>query len=214
MLQQQTQRSAPDVTYSLKLVRDTTPPNPRIDYDCLGVMVCSHPRYNLGDEDGFNKAVALVRQHYSESVLDEYDLNDPPTVLKLIIQSDAAIVLPLYLFDHSGITMKTTPFSCPWDSGQVGYIFLTKEKARKEYGWKRLTKERIEKLESYLRAEVKEYDQYLIGDAWVFHTYKNGEPMDSCGGFWGEDPTQNGMLEHLDEPYVALVMSGSYDLEF
>lgn len=214
MLEKQTLTDAPDVVYTLKLASHKYPENPRIDYDCLGVMVCDHRSYNLGDEDGLSQAVSLVRQHYPESVLDEYDLRDHPTVLKLLNDSDAAVVLPLYLFDHSGITMRTTPFSCPWDSGQVGFIFLSKEKARQEYGWKRLTKQRVEKLESYLCAEVKEYDYYLRGDAWGFEAYENGVLVDSCFGFWGNDPNENGMIDHLDEPFKAIVMNGSYDLEF
>lgn len=37
-------------------------------------------------------------------------------------------MLPLFLYDHSGITMSTGPFHCPWDSGQVGFIYMTYEK--------------------------------------------------------------------------------------
>jgi hypothetical protein len=37
------------------------------------------------------------------------------------------VVLPLYLYDHSGLTISTSPFSCRWDSGQVGYIHTTFE---------------------------------------------------------------------------------------
>ena len=33
--------------------------------------------------------------------------------------NSVAIVQPLYLYDHGGITMNTTGFSCSWDSGQV-----------------------------------------------------------------------------------------------
>lgn len=45
------------------------------------------------------------------------------------------IILPLYLYDHSGITMRTSKFSCPWDSGQVGWIYATKDTLRKETGY-------------------------------------------------------------------------------
>lgn len=36
-------------------------------------------------------------------------------------------ILPLYLYDHSGITMSTTSFNDRWDSGQVGYIYASRE---------------------------------------------------------------------------------------
>ena len=40
----------------------------------------------------------------------------------------------LYLYDHSGITMSTGSFCDSWDSGQVGFIYVTKEDIEKEYG--------------------------------------------------------------------------------
>jgi hypothetical protein len=55
--------------------------------------------------------------------------------------------------------MRTTPFSCPWDSGQVGYIFISKEQMEEE-------KITPEKAEEYLRHEVEEYDNYLRGGYW------------------------------------------------
>ena len=56
-----------------------------------------------------------------------------------LIKKNAFIVLPIYMYDHSGITISVNPFSCPWDSGQIGFIYISKEKARKEYSKKRLT---------------------------------------------------------------------------
>lgn len=45
------------------------------------------------------------------------------------------VILPLYLYDHSGITISTGPFSCPWDSGQVGWIYAPKDTFRKATGY-------------------------------------------------------------------------------
>lgn len=36
--------------------------------------------------------------------------------------------------DHSGLAMQTTSFNDPWDSGQVGWIYVSKEDALKEFG--------------------------------------------------------------------------------
>ncbi len=40
--------------------------------------------------------------------------------------------------------MNTTGFSCPWDSGQVGWVFVSKKKVREEYGVKRITESLVE----------------------------------------------------------------------
>lgn len=35
-------------------------------------------------------------------------------------QNDTLCVRPLYMYAHSGVALSHAPFSCPWDSGQVG----------------------------------------------------------------------------------------------
>lgn len=91
----------------------------------------------------------------------------------------------LYLYDHSGITMNTTGFSCPWDSGQVGWIYASKEDALKEFGGKSFTASTRQKAETLLRGEVEEYDSYLRGECYGYELYKSGELEDSCWGFIG-----------------------------
>lgn len=84
-------------------------------------------------------------------------------------------VLPLYLYDHSGITMNTTGFSCGWDSGQVGYIYVTK------YTWVKETKQEFsqEAARKALEAEVETYDHYLTGEVYGKILYRiYDEPFD------------------------------------
>jgi hypothetical protein len=153
------------------------PESPRED-DNLGTMICFHSRYNLGDKHNY----------------DHRDYNGWEEMKYAIIKKDdVAIILPLYLYDHSGITMNTTGFSCRWDSGQVGFIFISKEKIREEYGVKKITKKLIEKIKTYLINEVNTYDQYLRGDVYGFRITEldeNGEDVkevDSCWGYYGID---------------------------
>ena len=143
---------------------DDSPESPR-EWDNLGTMVCWHSRYNLGDSHSFD---------------------DPQEFLNTVEPND--IVLPLYLYDHSGITMSTTGFSCPWDSGQVGYIHITAEKIREEYSVKRVSKKLKERVTNYLVGEVETYDQYLTGDVYGYTVeHKKSGEEDSCWGFYGID---------------------------
>ncbi len=122
--------------------------NPR-SWDNLGTMVCFHNRYDLGDEHNY----------------DHRDYNGWEMMKNAIIkEEDVCVILPLYLYDHSGITMNTTGFSCNWDSGQVGWIFISKKKVREEYKVKRIGKELIDKVTELLENEVKVYDMYLTGE--------------------------------------------------
>ena len=59
------------------------------------------------------------------------------TMLRVI--SEKYIVMPLYLLDHSGLAMQTTSFHDPWDSGQVGWVYVSKEDVLKEFGAEKMT---------------------------------------------------------------------------
>ncbi len=97
-----------------------------------------------------------------------------------------AVILPLFLYDHSGITMNTTGFHCPWDSGQVGYIYVTLENIRREHSVKRVPQLLRERIAKHLIQEVKVYDHYLTGNCYGFVVEKDDEEIDSCWGFLGD----------------------------
>jgi hypothetical protein len=102
-----------------------------------------------------------------------------------LVELSGAVVLPLYLYDHSGITMSTGSFNDPWDSGQVGYIYVTKKEIE-TLGWP------ADKVEEYLKGSVEDYDNYLTGNVWgyVVEDYDEKEGCwddgDSCWGFYGD----------------------------
>lgn len=184
--------------YNIEIKSDDCPLHPRLDFDNGTVMVCQHGRYSLGDE---NHGVYLD------------DCNSWEDVKQAIIdQRNPIVILPLYLYDHSGITMNTTGFSCHWDSGQVGFIFVDEAKA-KMMGWtkeyiKTLTngdnerfkgKTREEILTNFMLSNVETYDNYISGQVYEFEiTDKNGEEIEdgSCGGFFGYDHEKSGLLSH------------------
>ena len=100
------------------------------------------------------------------------------------------IVLPLYLYDHSALAMSTDSFigravHAEWDSGQVGWIYVSKEDIRAEYQVDRITPSVREQAENRLKDEVRIYDAYLRGECYGYELYKNGELTDSCWGFVG-----------------------------
>jgi hypothetical protein len=148
----------------IEIVQDTSPESPR-EWDNLGTMYCLHERYDLGDKHNLD---------FEE--------------IKQIAESDKYISLPIYMYDHSGITINTTGFSCTWDSGQLGIIAVSKDKIRKEFNKKRLSKKFISKILEYLASEVKTYDQYLNNDVYGFEIKdSSGNVIDSCWGFYGQD---------------------------
>lgn len=204
---------------------DDEPENPR-EWDNVGTMACWHRRYNLGDIQPKTDVDCFLVELLSEFSVDlcenetyikwleENEWGDAETWLDEL-EDDELIsallekyyyILPLYLYDHSGLTISTSSFSCPWDSGQVGFIYVSKEKAKRE--WRKLTGDEEEDRKTcldYLRSEVKGYDNYLTGNVWGYEVYQldneqaemdedelehlyteDLEFKDSCWGFNGE----------------------------
>lgn len=163
--------------YTIKIIADDMAESPR-EWDNLGTMICFHGRYNLGDKHDFQS----------------------PAEFNEFLQHSDVIALPLYLYDHSGITMNTTGFSCPWDSGQVGYIYITKNRIRQEMSRKRgkkyfpikhVTKNDIKRALERLRSEVKTYDDYITGNVTGYVIEQDGEEIESCWGFIGDYDDEN-----------------------
>lgn len=148
--------------HTIEVQYDDWPIDPR-EWDNLGTIVCWHCHYNLGDKHNFN---------------DPEDFQD-------FLKENPAVVLPVYMYDHSGITLNTTGFTCLFDSSQVGYIFVTLEKIRTEYGVKSVSQKIRKRVEGYLVGEIAEYSQYVEGDIYGFHVKDNeGNCIDACGGFY------------------------------
>lgn len=148
--------------YTLHVLPDPDPQNPRTEYSHATYMVCWHTRYQLGDKHGKLPICVPDPSYYAGWDELEADLR-----ARFRTQGDPiALMLPLYLYDHSGITISTTPFSCSWDSGQVGFVCITQKQLRDNWGVKCPGTKRKAQLYDYMRAEVAEYDQYLRGDVW------------------------------------------------
>lgn len=201
---------------TVKLVMDRDAENPR-NWDNLGTMVCAHRRYTtMGDEDGIKKALQFIRRHLSEAQLDEmgFDEDHVPSIEEALEKTGQVILLPIYMYDHSGIALQTTPFACRWDSGKLGFIFVTKEDVRNEYGWKLITQARKEKIHSYLEGEVETYHQFVSGDVWGFVVEEDGNEVDSCWGFFGSDPLTNGIFDHLGDEAKEVVKAGRHIISY
>lgn len=155
-----------DGQYQLKVFRDEFAESPREFDGNLGKMVCWHRKYNLGDKHEFDDP-----QEFQES--EEY--------------KKAFVILPIYLYDHSGITMSTVDFGDRWDSGQVGYIYATPEQIKELLGVEP-TEAMKTQIEEQLIDEVNTYDQYLQGDCFRFEIQDGaGNEVDGAGGFFGDD---------------------------
>ena len=144
--------------YNIELCYDTSPDNPREFHENFGFMACFHKRYTLGDKHSFNEP---------QDLLDWIEAN-----------KDTIYYLPLYLYEHGNITISTSPFLCQWDSGQVGFIYITKERTEKEG---------LTNPYDVLKHEVKIYDAYISGQTYgAMILDSEGDVIDSQFGYVGD----------------------------
>lgn len=150
--------------YRVEVVYDEDPFNPRKDFCNFGTIVLADDcRYDFGD--------AKLSSEYLEEIASNPDL----------------IVLPVYVYDHGGITSSTSQFSCKWDSCQVGVIYASKSDALFEFSAKEFTDEVRRKVVDLLVNEIKILDSYLTGDVYGYKVYDpEGEEVDTCYGYIGD----------------------------
>ena len=163
--------------YVANIYIDNSPFDPRED-DNFGTLITFHSNYHISDNQIFTK----------EELIEH-------------IQKDDIFSLPVYMYVHSGIAISTTPFNCEWDSGQVGYIFVTYEDIEKE-GWN------TEQTEKFLTSEIETYSNYLNGEVYGYVISKkedcehSSDDVHSCWGLigyeWVEEEVKN-ELKYFEE---------------
>jgi len=169
------------------------------DWYHLGKMICWHNRYTLGDVKLLDNYSYSKECNVSNLTNECNGWDEVEEVLKK--EFGAVVILPLFLYDHSGLSMRTYSHGqhAGWDGGYVGFIYATKEDILKEYSVKRISKAILEKVEKILISEVKTYSQYLEGDVYCFHIEDaDGETIDSCGGYYGLDECIKEVKSQID----------------
>lgn len=215
-------------SYLLLVQPDDVMISPREVDETLGTIVCFHPRYALGDHhnyidhDDFLREMYLNTVGHDEKGMKRYEwmvnaiwsrkMTGPnrneqavaETMLNVIAKK--YIMLPLYLLDHSGLAMKTVSFHDPWDSAQVGWIYVSKEDALKAFDRTEMTPKIREMTKKALRDEVEIYDAYLRGECYGYELYEKGELKESCWGFIGDmDEVRKGIAERLPDDCKDMV---------
>jgi len=186
---------------TLKIVQDSCIDSPR-NWDNLGTMAYKHSNYELGEEK-ISEPIEWLEEKLG---VEEKGIYTNERLAELEAKFfDKFIALPLYLYDHSGQSISTSPFSCRWDSGKVGYIYVDKKTVLKEYGGKIVTAKLKERVLSYLQGEVETFNQYIQGDVYGYQIEdEDGNHIDSCYGFYGTDWATNGITDHIDFELLGL----------
>lgn len=153
--------------HKITLTPDEDVENPRRDFNHDSTFAFFHKRYDLGDKTHPFRTEDFANWDELEAAIRE--------------RYHPAYITPVYMYDHSGLVLSTSPFACRWDSGQVGFMWISgPDPAR---------------LVDVVEAEIEELNQYLRGDVWCWQVDEDG---DSCCGCYGMDYAINEAKESID----------------
>ena len=186
---------------TLKIYYDSDAENPRefAEYDSV---IAYKSQYTLGEEiipepiDWLEEKLNVRKKYeYSNARLAELEA----------IFFDRFIAKRIYLYEHSGLAVSTSPFSNKWDSGQVGYIYITKEKVRDNYNVKKVGKKVKELVLENLEAQVEVLNHYVSGDVFGFKILDSEDSVvDSYWGFYGDNFLENGIYDYIDKDLLGI----------
>lgn len=127
------------------------------------------------NRDNLGKVVMFFNNYSypNELDIDKNNQNNREGLKIDLLKLEYDVVKPIYLLSHSGHTIKTTPFSCNWDSWQVWFIAAKIPEGSS-----------FQKVEAILIQEIKVYDQRI---RWDYYEFEIKELAEVSGGYDDEE---------------------------
>ena len=189
--------------FRLVIEEELFPEDPR-SWDNIGTMLCCHRDYRLGDcntNRETEEQLAKICRKYGKSD-EEIDEMTFAEEIQFILNQEDVCGFPLWLYDHSGISMSTTRQSA-WDSSFVGLIFVEKDSYLAQMGLKEDIYWKV-RAEKTLESEIEIYSDFLEGNVYQWTLYEptiiitqsmdgkelsrkideEGEMVDGIGGYY------------------------------
>lgn len=183
--------------YNLTIIPDDNPTNPR-DWDNIAKIWCWKRDYIIGDTPYGNVEDSLnyLCKKYTNMSEEEIENTSIRNMIEKLKISDNLTLVSIYCYEHSGITISTSteyPYNDKWDSSMIGFAFIDKETAFKNFGgiplkdengnYKRipLTEENWkQRAKMCIDSEVETLDMYLQGEVYGFNLTKIIIKQEKC----------------------------------
>ena len=176
---------------TLEVYQDEYPSSPR-EWSNITTLIFFGSFSHLGDKHDFRSEDA-----------SNWDEQEKLIRSKLNVKH----IQKVYGYSHSGLAISTSPFSCPWDSGVLGFAVITGNNVTECMGGKYATKKNIAKAIEQVDGEIEVLNQYVQGEVYGFNIeYADGN-SDSCNGYYGSDIEENGILDEIPKEYHKEILN-------
>jgi len=170
--------------WRLKRAHDEDPVSPR-EGENLWTLAFAHRRYTLGD-------VQVAPDDFQDHLRSVKADSDP--------EKDF-YVLPVYMFDHSGLAFSINDFNDRFDSGQIGRAYVSVQSLIENYGGD--TAETRARAQAALASELDEYQSFVNGEiyGYIYETRANPkvdfEQKEAIWNIVDDDLNTNGALDYF-----------------
>lgn len=195
-------------------------------------VLTNHRCYTFGDKDAEDTAWELIKDsskwntEWEEEYLYDRDLDeddededcwvrnpnfiDPNDGIDAIITAADRVdahVMPVYMYEHSGIWLslgRDYPFNDRWDSGVLGIILWTQEQ---QAAWEDAGGEPGD-ARKVMEVFFGEYSQYVSGEVYCLSVYDPTEELKYLNSKYGDAFTTPITLADLDNDDLELCTRG------
>jgi hypothetical protein len=177
--------------------------NPIENENLIGELYCWGHGRNLGNAHGIaSPEEFLARLAYESCDSGLYEIMRMKREKVWELACKKYFIVPVFMYEGSGgRTIQMNPLSTGWNSGQLGFIFASKERIKEELHISRVTKRAKHQIEGDFREKIQLYEDWLEGRVYEMKVYESGEMVLEVEGFWGSDVEKNGMMRSAPDEF-------------
>lgn len=200
----------------IRVEYDDDAESPRTAWDNVAAFWSDgmHRRYN------FHEAAAdevLARIKSAMPVPDELlEEGGDVEIIQWLMENQTSVssyvIMPVYMYDHSGLSFSTGGFSCGWDSGTIGFMMVDVERWDVQHGGEWSGEAATQRIVD----EVQDLDNYHVYGAcgYIIERCEGGEggghvewkEEGACWGIYGDpEASKAAILDNIGEKYGYLL---------
>lgn len=156
----------------VQILPDPDAEGPRECFGHIATFAFFHKRYSLGDK------VEIKSEDYPGWTEMEQ---------AIVRMYKPSYITPVYMYDHSGLVLSTSPFPCPWDSGRVGFMWISDPNIPPD------------KQPLIVEDEIQELNQWLSGDVWMINIDDGKECLGGVYGYNDAVEEAKRMIDNMEK---------------